>query len=1112
MSSKYNDVMHRKYVFALDVKYEQSTDTSKAFYGRDTFNSITEALLTRQHAYQVARLDTRRLYFDIDHAYVTDMEAFATDFVTRLTAFTGTEITKDDFQFHTKTTNGLYDSIHIIGRNHKASRADSRRIAEHMGTDTAVYSRLQQFSLCFCGKMGKTRRFDYHEINTTSYTLLWLDDPRECELIELPIIEEVVICGDVLNLLINNKKLMNSTVIWNKVMMTVKYKSLLSKEEFSRRSLTGRYTYEQNIVAWDNSGQSYTSLTDIYKDATGIKVTKGFTEEFFRTINATAEIRQYFSTHRTVYKIGNISYEDGILTYNGVSTFWDYDQHIHPPDFPVIDTLDIATDFMTNIEKFLVLKAFCGSGKTHLVIEPILNYFKTKRILIITCNNYLNSQYKNLGFLSHLDCPHDPRLLVCSMESIWKFTHLDFDLIVLDEYKSIERHFNSPTVRCSKMTFELIRRLCSNANKVVIADADLDGTFHLIHPNVPMVYYKKTIYSKYKFVLFLSKKVFENKYIADIKAGKKIVIVQNCYAGVIQVEVALSQLNVKILSITKDGVRLNCVQVDTKSLDELMLIHTPQVFIYSPSVVVGCSFNDPEYFDVIYAEKTHHSVSARQFIQMLFRVRQNKEKRINIFIRNSIFPARTLSIANDHLLRIKYSNNFATLFTKAKILDIEDDYGNIMADIRAEDYNSKTQFIFCFYSQMICHGLNVQIYNEIDNTQVLIDTDANVSREMMVRTPIPNRAELEEIIRNVYLKRPLTPIQSHQFGKMRILLNSRVSIELSGQYQAPLGEVSFNGIYNQQQFKSLAPNITAQEVDCIMNLHQCLHYLQNEPNIPTDGTKTENYVKYNFVKQFLQQDRIVTEDDIKVLNKWATEKITTIKSGEKEINKMLSLYYSKRREVQRNGIMIVTDCNFTRRVEPTIRWNKISLPQIIHRGTRVKPDAVLTKVTKSVKFVIKTVVGYLPPTDVLFADLLYSNIEKCDNTNLTKRQLKSKMINSNGVPLVNKYGTRDAIRLRKLYDKNEVLNQFKEYVINPSDGVKKLIQQRTEVNPPVFEVKECISNIVYNCISRVCGTDDFHPEQTVGLKDTPTKICITADKYFIPKQSDVVSILNLNIW
>jgi len=110
-----------------------------------------------------------------------------------------------------------------------------------------------------------------------------------------------------------------------------------------------------------------------------------------------------------------------------------------------------AIEFIKNDneeDKIFIVKAACGTGKTHTIINEVLKHYQPNKhkILYLTENNILNTRftYEHKNFISHTDKEKDLidyNFISCSIQSIIR-AYKKYDLITIDEIDSVLNSIN----------------------------------------------------------------------------------------------------------------------------------------------------------------------------------------------------------------------------------------------------------------------------------------------------------------------------------------------------------------------------------------------------------------------------------------------------------------------------------------------------------------------------------------------------------------------------------------------------------------------------------------------------------------------------------------------
>ena len=326
----------------------------------------------------------------------------------------------------------------------------------------------------------------------------------------------------------------------------------------------------------------------------------------------------------------------------------------------------------------MILKSRWGTRKTSLIMEYLINHeiYQNKRILLITESNALNSKLqRDYDFISHQDKAykkvlHNQNRVVCSIQSLWRLSNnCDYDVVIVDEITSILNAYTStktfaqlPTDIKTHDIYDLMLKIIRKSGFALLCDADISQEYIKIlqraidDDNMNIVKNNQLAFHDYKFIIQPN----IDKFVLNLTEkltiqNHKISFASTSKRRIDELIEALnkSNLNKNILTITQDGVILytNGVMmeklVDTetmknkqnvlKSIDEYIIKNKVDLFCYSPTIKTGISFNTVDYFDYTFAIGDCNSIVYPEFLQMLFRVRNLKQKQIFINLDKSQF-------------------------------------------------------------------------------------------------------------------------------------------------------------------------------------------------------------------------------------------------------------------------------------------------------------------------------------------------------------------------------------------------------------------------------------------------------------------------------------------
>ena len=388
----------------------------------------------------------------------------------------------------------------------------------------------------------------------------------------------------------------------------------------------------------------------------------------------------------------------------------------HDNNFKLLDIDDLVKrqqDFINNNKKVFGLKMAWGMGKSHYIMKPfVLGRFKLNdRILILTENNSLNKDVYNdllnllndegeeaeLVLWSHMDrqpITEDHKIFICSMESLFKLTRrkptpIEFNTIILDETETIISHLESETLGEKYDSGEVLtdmREVIINSNKVMCLDADLSlSRFNLLTQscnieNGLIDLYENTNnkWRTHKININVGNRYGTlSKIVECVKNGDNIAIATMSKREAESIFKLLSSKfndknilgvwrGIKKYRIGGNEERFLTTDEAKSSMNEIIDNEKINIWIYSPSVLTGISYNKKDWFNKTFLLTSPTSCCARLGIQMLFRVRHLKDEEINICLTTLKPPIEDPS--KDDIIELIKQKKIVSLANSIKLL------------------------------------------------------------------------------------------------------------------------------------------------------------------------------------------------------------------------------------------------------------------------------------------------------------------------------------------------------------------------------------------------------------------------------------------------------------
>jgi hypothetical protein len=322
--------------------------------------------------------------------------------------------------------------------------------------------------------------------------------------------------------------------------------------------------------------------------------------------------------------------------------------------------------------KTLCIKSCYNSGKTK-ILERIFEDLKFKRILFISyrqsLTNDIYGNFEKYKFKSYLDKIYDSNRVICQIESLHKLDFNDdtsipeYDLVIMDESESLLNHFRSDTIKEKEKTFDLMKNIIFNSEKLLMLDGDFSNRSYsyceyfgksIILENECKKEKKHLIYTNHR-------KYFEKQIENDLKAGLKIVICSMSSKLASHYNKLFKNTYKTILHCADSDDTLKENLKDVKNFWKLF-----QLLIYSPSIESGVNF-DVDYYDKIYIVLSTKSTSQRGLLQMTGRVRKLKNSEILVYLNNIPYSKKKSFYKYDEIKNYVIETNMIAMKT---ILDL----------------------------------------------------------------------------------------------------------------------------------------------------------------------------------------------------------------------------------------------------------------------------------------------------------------------------------------------------------------------------------------------------------------------------------------------------------
>jgi len=478
---------------------------------------------------------------------------------------------------------------------------------------------------------------------------------------------------------------------------------------------------------------TYSDKYNVYSQNQNIQYhTKEFLEEHFEDSDDIIEKILLYRNGNHKLKIKNkkmknkvafeINLKTGFIVCSGCRVYNMYCDNIPVANetlFESVKDIDGAKvkliDFINNTNKsVMVLKSRWGTGKTYHIINALISHYESNfKILMVTESNALNSKLcEDYGFVSHQDDSYkNPNTLyrndkvVCSVQSLYRLDKADYDIVIVDEIQSVLNAYSSsgtfknlPNNLKAYNMYDLLLQKIKDSKKSLLCDADIqqnyiealtetigkDNMTIVKNTQVAFSNYIIDIYTDYKEILIeLTKKILHtdskiaiasasrakiDEYVVDInkQLREKMII-----GDVTKTIAVISSVGVTLYNNGIEHLATIDKQETLKNIDKFVIDNDVDLLFYSPTIKTGISFNTKDYFDYTFAFGECNSIVFCEFLQMLFRVRNLKQKYIYVYLKESQFFCGKNSNLTETLYLQKIKNNVFKKLTND--IDIYDD-------------------------------------------------------------------------------------------------------------------------------------------------------------------------------------------------------------------------------------------------------------------------------------------------------------------------------------------------------------------------------------------------------------------------------------------------------
>ena len=354
-----------------------------------------------------------------------------------------------------------------------------------------------------------------------------------------------------------------------------------------------------------------------------------------------------------------------------IENIYKCDKYVNNINFDVNDTIFI--------------KSKMGSGKTTAVIDYIKKN-NIKSFLIISCRKTLtyslceklkenNIDVNNYITLKKSNIKLSERLII-SPDSLYKIDYplKKFDLIWIDECVSLMSYLGNYLFINDQKNNDItiiIDWLIKNCKNFLLTDADLNDNiirYYLYYrqiENSVLINYDNFI-DENNYILYEEENIILEKLIDDLNNNNNIYICTDTLKGSKKIYNRIVDLNI----IDTNNILLYNSESDNKYEKEMYNVNKfwskYKIIIVSPKVIFGVDFT-LKYIDYIYCFYSCNTITVRECIQQIGRIRNLRKKDVNIYIKNVVKKDIEYNIVN---IKFDLENNINNIFYKQSINDI----------------------------------------------------------------------------------------------------------------------------------------------------------------------------------------------------------------------------------------------------------------------------------------------------------------------------------------------------------------------------------------------------------------------------------------------------------
>jgi hypothetical protein len=492
-------------------------------------------------------------------------------------------------------------------------------------------------------------------------------------------------------------------------------------------------------------------------------------------------------------------------------------------------------NWMKNEIKTLAIKSSYGTGKTS-IIKRILNKYKFKTILFISyrqsLTNELEHVFKEFKVKSYLNNAYNADKFICQIDSLDNLiknnlseseeNYIEYDLIILDEIESLLNHFRSSTIKDKENTFNIMKNILYNSNKILALDGDFGNRAYDY-----ITYFGESIILENEHKNNLKHFIFTNnkdKFDEDINDSLKFLnnIVIVCMSSKLAT-MYYNKYKDKYKTILHSSKSDDILKEKLKDVNKLWKEY--QLIIYTPCIEAGIDFNI-EHIDKIYTILSDKSTSQRGLFQMIARCRKVNENNIMVYTNNLPFYENGCFYNYDE--------------TKHYICEIHNEYLKPIQKYDKEKDKFVYKYDFNLYAQILTHN-ETENFNKNRNLFIsyfinLIKNKGHSYEYSDIKT-----AKYKQIDKNNILKEELKETTDINKEEFNILLKKQTNITATREDKIQIERYLFKKHWKVQHLTEDFINKYYGKSQALYNL-RCLINKNNNDKIEVDNIKYDDII------------------------------------------------------------------------------------------------------------------------------------------------------------------------------------------------------------------------------------------------------------------------------